>query len=138
MRSPWLGSLTLLSLLLLNGCGGGDTYQLGKVEGVVTLDGEPLTDADIRFQPPKGRSSVGKTDSNGHYTLQYTPDREGAEIATHIVVITTAHDPSGGEGDQPFVPGQKELLPAKYHSKTELTSEVKSGTNTANFDLTSN
>jgi hypothetical protein len=42
-----------------------------------------------------------------------------------------------GEDGAVLQAGRKELLPARYHAKTELTAEVKPGRNTIDFDLTS-
>jgi hypothetical protein len=133
--------LQCLSIVMLAGvvvgCGGGPDYKLGSVEGTVTLDEKPLADAELRFQPPQGRSSVAVTDQNGHYVLDYTTEQKGAELGTHSVSITTLRSASGGEGEQPAVPGRDELLPARYHAKTELTADVKQGSNTIDFHLKS-
>ncbi len=133
--SPLFALLVVLFSVL--GCSGESGPALGKVSGVVTLDGSPLDQATLRFQPPQGRSSIGVTDENGHYTLQYTPERNGAELGEHQVFITTLIEQTGGEGDIPLVPGRKEMLPGKYHAKSELTAKVNKGSNDINFDLTS-
>ena len=72
-------TLLSLSFVFLSACGGGsDTPPLGTVTGVVTLDDKPLSDAEVTFQPEKGRPSLGKTDSEGNYTLVYTASDNGA------------------------------------------------------------
>lgn len=134
-------NITLLSfsLVLLSGCGGGsDTPPLGTVSGVVTLDEKPLADAEVTFQPETGRPSLGKTDSQGNYTLAYTVNDNGALIGPHKVIITTAveafSDETGGGQDREARP---EILPPKYNAQTTLTAEVKSGANTIDFPLKS-
>lgn len=134
-------NITLLSfsLVLLSGCGGGsDTPPLGTVSGVVTLDEKPLADAEVTFQPETGRPSLGKTDSQGNYTLAYTVNDNGALIGPHKVIITTAveafSDETGGGQDREARP---EILPPKYNAQTNLTAEVKSGSNTIDFPLKS-
>ncbi|MEZ6064576.1 MAG: carboxypeptidase-like regulatory domain-containing protein [Planctomycetaceae bacterium] len=121
------------------GCGGGatDTPELGEVSGVVTLDGAALEGATITFQPEEGRASIGVSDASGAYTLVYTDELNGAKVGRHTVTITTARDRSGGEGDQPLVESRKELLPAIYHSATNLQEEVKAGSQEINFTLQS-
>ena len=124
---------TLLSVV---GCGGSGV-ETGTVEGVVKLDGAPLDRAMVEFQPGNGRGSVGMTDANGRYNLMFTANQEGATPGDHKVMITSAVSASGGEGDQPLVEAREELLPAKYHEKTELTATVTTGSNTIDFDLQS-
>ena len=121
-------SLLLAGVVSLPGCGrGGDGPPLGKVMGVVTLDGSPLPDAQVEFLPQSGRPSMAETGKDGAYRLQYTVDRDGALVGPHTVKIHTA------------IPGRadsaKELLPDRYHSKTELKAEVKAGSNRFDFEL---
>ncbi|WP_232100768.1 Ig-like domain-containing protein [Gimesia fumaroli] len=121
------------------GCGGGsDTPPLGQVSGTVTLDGQPLEQAQVTFQPENGRASIGETDSEGNYELSYTGTTSGALLGAHQVVIISAveaySDESGEGKDRKARP---ELLPAKYNSKTTLKADVKSGSNQIDFPLTS-
>ena len=133
-RTFWAAGLcALLFSLPLAGCGGPE--NVASVRGVVTLDGQPLPDATLEFQPEKGRPSFGKTDEEGYYTLLYTPEHDGAEIGKHQVRISTASestDPATGE-----MKTEPEKVPAKYNVKSELTAEVEAGSNEINFDLTS-
>lgn len=133
--SPWLRLLGGLVALVVVGCG--SASGLGRVSGVVTLDGKPLPAATVTFSRGQGRMSVGMTDEAGRYTLQYTPHALGAEPGQHTVSITTRIDAVTGEGDIASVEGRPELLPARYHEKSELTAEVKPGRNTIDFGLTS-
>jgi len=141
MRLSVILKLSIIGLLvsLISGCGGGsDTPPLGTVSGVVTLDEKPLANAQVTFQPAGGRASVGETDSEGKYTLSYTGAAAGALIGPHQVVIISAveafSDESGEGKDRAARP---EILPAKYNSKTTLKAEVKAGSNTIDFPLTS-
>ena len=119
-------------LFCLSGCGKPDHPEVGRVSGVVTLDGQPLPDATVMFQPTEGRASIATTDSAGKYSLVYLDGVPGAKLGPHQVIIRTEIP---GEDGQP--PIAKEKLPKKYHEQTELTAEVKPGSNTFNFDLTS-
>ncbi len=56
------------------GCpgGAGGTLDTQYVEGVVTLDGDPVADATVTFTPVtkgQGMSATGKSDASGKYTL---------------------------------------------------------------------
>lgn len=122
-------------VFLCSGCG--SSYDLGRVSGVVMLDGEPLSGATVTFSRGEGRMSVGTTDDAGRYTLQYTSSVAGAEPGQHTVAITSQLEAVSGEGDAAAVAGRKELLPARYHTQSELRAEVKPGGNTIDFDLQS-
>lgn len=123
--------------LELAGCSEQEGPDLGQVIGTVTLDGKPLEGASLSFQPEAGRSSKGFTDESGNYELQFTLDRKGAVLGQHMVEIISVRSSSGGEGGEPLVEGRKEILPARYHSATELTANIKPGRQTINFELTS-
>ena len=127
----------------LSGCGGGasDVPDLGQVTGQVTLDGEPLPNAKVRFQPPDGRSSEGVTNASGEYTLQYNIGLSGAKVGPNDVFITTATEGTlktvPGDDDGEWTEGAPELVPAKYLQPGTLTAEVKAGSNTFDFALES-
>jgi hypothetical protein len=119
-------------------CACGANYKgppLAEVTGTVTIDGAPIDDAEVSFQPKGARMSLGNTDSQGKYRMRFTMDKYGAAVGSHRVMITTARTASGGEG-VPEVKARKELLPAKYHSKSELVAEVAPGSNVIDFALT--
>jgi hypothetical protein len=117
-------------LVCLSGCGGPEHPDVGRVSGVVTLDGQPLDKATVMFQPADGRASQATTDAAGKYTLIYLDRVPGARLGTHKVIIRTEIP---GEDGQP--PIAKEKLPPKYHNASQLTAEVKAGANTHDFDL---
>ena len=126
----------IVSLLGFIGCGAGssDQLKLGKVTGTVTLDGKPLADADVSFQPANGRASVGTTDETGAYDLVYLNDVKGATIGANQVMISTKKSP---EDDNDKSGGTPERLPKKYHSQTTLSADVKAGENVFDFSLDS-
>lgn len=137
MPQGLLCRLVIWPVLVLLATGCGPKYSLGTVSGVVTLDGKPLPQATVTFSRGQGRMSVGTTDAEGRYQLQYTNSQRGAEPGSHTVRITSQIDHISGEGDLASVEGRKELLPPRYHDKTELTAEVKRGRNTIDFELSS-
>src|SRR5262245_26807017 len=120
----------IISALLLTGCGGPEHPDVGRVSGVVMLDGQPLTEATVMFQPTQGRASVATTDSAGKYTLIYLDGVPGALLGSHKVIIRT--EIPGEDGQAPIA---KEKLPKKYHAESELTAEVKPGSNKLDFEL---
>ena len=72
------------------------------------------------------RTRSSETDDKGNYTLRRTRKQSGAYIGEHRVRIVT-----DSEAANPI------LLPARYVDETELRFTVESGSNVANFDLTS-
>lgn len=120
-------------LVGLCGCGGSGVKvpSLGQVEGTVTLDGEPLPDATVLFQPAVGKDgpSQGITNSEGKYKLTYVPGHPGASITEHAVRIT---------GKSAMAPAsEKELVPPKYNIQSQLKVTVEAGDNTHDFELKS-
>ncbi|MBC8113996.1 MAG: carboxypeptidase regulatory-like domain-containing protein [Candidatus Saccharimonas sp.] len=101
--------------------------QLALVEGTVLLDGQPLQNAEVEFQPAKGSPSIGSTGVDGKYKLRFSRDKWGAEVGKHKVQITTFSP----EGEGKF----KERVPARYNTATELSFEVLPGPNWRDFDL---
>lgn len=128
--------VVLLAVVLTGflGCSSeeGPGYPLAPVTGTVTLDGKPLSGADIVFEPQgDGTLSYAKTSETGAYEILFKPDIKGAPLGMHTVRISKI-----GEPDTKF--DTINMLPAKYHDDSTLTVEVKSGPNTFDFDLTSN
>jgi len=132
--------IVALVVLTLVGCGGSG-FQVAPVSGTVTLDGAPLPDASVVFQPiavgtsDAGQGSVGKTDAAGKFTLMTIDKQPGAVVANHRVSISTYQADETAEG---MVITAEEKVPAKFNEETELVFEVPAGgTDAADFDLTS-
>lgn len=133
---------TLLFLNLLVGCVGCGPSgpKLVDVTGSVTLDGKPVPNAIVTFNPDfaGGSNSLGKTDANGKYQLEFSQDRKGALVGKHLVEIVTkkvaASDmPDTGEP----VANQYVAIPAKYRKRGALTVEVTDSSNIIDFPLVS-
>lgn len=122
--------LSIILLCVLFGCAGEakDVPKLGQVSGTVTMDGKPLADADLVFEPKSGSPSVGKTDKDGNYQLAFNQDSIGAVIGQHTVRISKFGEP-GSPDDT------KNQISEKYGSKSTLTADVVAGDNIVNFDL---
>lgn len=112
---------------MLAGCGAPKGLpKLGTVTGKVTLDGQPLKKARIQFTPDTSRPSGAMTDDQGQYELIFNENMKGAAVGKHTVRINS------GSAMEP------EKLPPKYNTKSELTADVKEGSNSPiNFDLKS-
>jgi hypothetical protein len=131
----WHALLLPVALLAL-GCG----PRLGAVKGRVTLGGQPLANAAVNFQPVgnevnPGIGSSGRTDANGEYSLSLIDGKgNGAIVGRHRVMIRSIN-PASGEDDRTRPPADR--VPRRYNMDSELTFDVKPGSNVANFDLKS-
>ena len=124
----------LFAIFCCNGCGRSDMPELGEVQGTVTMDSKPLENAQVSFHTEKekgGRPGTGITDKEGKYKLGFVASESGAIVGPNRVEITTFW-PDGEPGE-----GQRETIPEKYNSKSTLKREVKSGSNTFDFELES-
>jgi hypothetical protein len=111
-------------LAALSGCRDGP--ELGKVSGRVTYKGEPVSGAVVSFIPRDERKqSIGFTNEEGEYELQYTLRREGALIGRHRVSVRVYPD----QGRRP-VP-----VPEKYGPKSKVEFEVERGRNRFDIEL---
>ncbi len=114
--------------------------ELAKVTGSITLDGEPLAGAHIRFSPEtKGPAAFGVSDERGRYELRtYEPD-DGAVPGKYGISITkevtqggmefeseAAKDAYVKENGEPPARETTNTVPEKYSSKktSELTAEI--------------
>jgi hypothetical protein len=130
-----LGGLAglLFVLSLVTGCGQ-QGAELATVSGTVRMDGQPLPNVLVEFQPEEGSPSYGTTNAEGYYFLKYSRSRDGARPGRHTVRIK-ATEVVNDDGE---VVQSEVKVPARYYRKSELTAVVESGSNTLDFDLTSN
>jgi hypothetical protein len=137
MSRPALRPLAFLFFApLLAGCGGGDELPRRAVSGTVTLDGQPLAEGTIRFDPADGQATGGgDVIRGGSYSL---PRANGLVPGQYRVSISSASGASGASGEAPGSAGvmMSEQIPSRYNSRSELTAEVAdSGSNTFDLDL---
>jgi hypothetical protein len=136
LRSIFIGSF----LIFLSACSAG--VKTAPVSGIVTLDGKPLANAHVAFQPTAttgksaGMGSAGVTDQNGAYMLRLSDsDQPGAVIGNHRVEINLKQE--ADDRDPKLRPPSK-ALPPQYNRQSTLEFNVESGGSAAaNFDLKS-
>ena len=137
-----------LLLVSLSGCTN-EPYQVAPVSGIVTLDGQPVAQVAVMFQPVAvdgnvnpGPGSYGITDAEGRYSLRLV----GKESAGGVVGKNKVRfDPYSDEvadpsDDRPFRPKKAmPKIPSKYN-RVEALFEFDvpaKGSTAANFDLVS-
>ena len=132
LGGPWI-ALAAVYVVVVIGCSESGV-SLGRVEGVVTLDGQPLPKANLEFQPEGGSPSYARTDNDGHYEMKYSSERDGVTLGNHKVKIYTFRVETTPEGRPVRIP---ETLPERYHKASDLVREVKAGWQEFNFELSS-
>ncbi|WP_143393293.1 hypothetical protein [Fimbriiglobus ruber] len=122
------------SVALLAGCGGS-----ARLEGTVTLDGQPVDGGTIAFTPAGGqKSNLAGRIANGKYVIENAGTLAPGTYKVEINwpkktgnMIPNKNDP-GTQVDE-----VKQAIPMEYNTQSKLTAELKSGVNTNNFELKS-
>jgi hypothetical protein len=129
MGSRLSNSMLLLACLATGGCS--QAPSMGDVRGTVTLDGTPVAEGSIRFEPINGQTgTAGGFIKDGKFETR-------VPIATHRVEISAVKAPPGIKVDRhnKIEYTVVQLIPEKYNSKSTLTLEVKAGLTEKAFDL---
>ena len=141
-------------ILLFTGCGPrGKGLRVEFVEGVVTLNGQPVAGASIMFSPatPGGPTEAagGSSNASGVYRLSSMngdPER-GAVAGDYIVTVSKIEvtDPDAGKSYEEQTQSTavlitRHLLPEIYldNARTPLRATVSRGRNTIDLELLSN
>ena len=152
-----------VALIGLAGCPGGTALRVEPVEGVVTVDGEPVPEASVEFVPVvegEGYPSIGRTDEQGVYRLTaYGPEGVegphggGTAPGEYYVGVrkTIVEAPMSaqeaqelGVEYQPLAygdrPAMEFIVPQRYNNPRQsgIQVTVDSGGNTIDIPLTSN
>jgi hypothetical protein len=120
-----LGGLAAAALLLVAGCGGRGPFP---VNGVVTLDGQPVVGAEVRFDPaaPDLLPAFAMTTEGGAFSLALAGGKGALRGEYRVVVVkiegppVPMMPPPGMEPSkfpkyqQDVSAKRKNVLPAKY------------------------
>ncbi len=124
------------AVLLLAGCQKSDTVS---VTGTVTLNGTPVEQAEVMFNPKTtGRFATGVTDASGKFTLSTAKPNDGALPGEYIVTLAEHYPPD----KPPALPKGGGFLPSRFPlqyadpAKSPLTAKVeRDGKNDFQFDV---
>jgi hypothetical protein len=156
----WLGVVVCLAAMV--GCGGQPTLSTEYVEGVVTVDGQPVPEATVTFVPVvegQGAPATGMTNAQGVYKLTATVTGEvaaKAEAGTlpgeyHVgvmknVIETPMSEEEAEQAGVEYTPADEYAapkityeVPQKYNNPREsgLKVTVQAGQNNIPLELTS-
>jgi len=128
------GMLTLAIAVVQAGCNQGPAT--GTVSGDVTLDGAPVKDGHVLFTPLDGN---GQTGGGSIHDGKFKAEKVAVgkmKVELHgnkVVGKRKAYDTP----ESPWEDEVAEMLPQKYNSKSELTLDVKQGSQDVKYELKS-
>jgi hypothetical protein len=125
--------LFTIACTLLSGCSQSTTH--GTVHGTVTLDGEKLKEGVVRFVPVDGSSQTASASiAAGEFTAEVPVGTLRVECsAPKILGQQKMYDTP----NSPKVDVVGELLPARYNVRSELTFDVRPGSQQHAIELSS-
>jgi hypothetical protein len=119
-QSRWLVAASMAcAIMAMSGCGTGST----SVSGMVTMDGQPLGKALVRFFPsgPVGQTAATYTDAAGRYRAIVSPAPLRVVISARRVVGQEKNDlvPGG-----PLLDVTEEIVPPCYSDLKRTVLEI--------------
>lgn len=128
-RRAWLWLLGAMCLsVTAAGCGSGDSLNRKAISGTVTVDGRPVPNGSVSFEPlMAGGVGSGAVITEGKYTIE---KKDGLPPGKYRVRITGDEGVVFGvsEGKMPgdeIMPPRKSLVPANWNSNSKEEIEVK-------------
>lgn len=136
---------TVFVILALAGCGGKSEPSHTGVSGLVTLDGQPLSGAEVTFIPigqTQGIGAQARTGLDGRYQLVDRRGTSGTAPGSYKVIISKRIMPDGSglpvdDQTPPIESPARESLPPNYSdgTRTELHATVPEQGGTVDFPL---
>lgn len=129
----WTWVLSLAASLTTPGCWNSD--GLIAVQGTVKFEGEPVEEGLIHFAAvSKDGPTAEAVIKDGAYAVKVAPGEKTVKIRGFK---TVGHEHAvKGNPDSPLLPIRKDIVPAKYNEKSELTRTITSESRIEDFDLT--
>lgn len=142
LRISSCGGLLALAVATacLNGCGKTTGLDKVVVHGTVTLDGQPISNGEIRFIPAPGTAGPisGGPIKDGAYVAQ---GKGGVPLGEHLVEIKAFRAMAKGPGQSasanPEGGPAEQYLDKRYNEQTTLRATIAADTETQDFQLTS-
>jgi hypothetical protein len=120
----------VLGMIVAGGCS--DKPPMGDVQGIVTVNGQPLSEGGVRFIPVDGTTpTTGGTIRDGKFRVAVPVSKQRVEITASV--IDREKTPPNPSNDQIVM---KKLVPSRYNSQSTLEIDVVPGLNTPEYKLT--
>jgi hypothetical protein len=135
----YFAAITILTTVVLAGCGGKARPELHQVSGTVTYQGKPLPLGSVMFIPEtnRGKAKTSPIDADGRYCLETVAGRYRVQI--QMTGRLRSEPAPTGEGAQLDIPVVDWLIPEKYghYQTSELKAnvEAREGGNQIDFPL---
>jgi hypothetical protein len=134
MRLQRAGWFCALALAVIWNCGCSAGPAVGTVTGEVSYNGQPVKDGHISFTPVDGIGQTGGAAIvEGKFKAEQVPatkmkvEIHGNKVIGKVKVYDTPESPLRDE--------VVELLPPKYNVNSDLTLDVKRGSQDVKYDL---
>jgi len=123
--------LCLSICAVLTGCGDRE----GDITGTVTFDGQPVSSGSITFVNPETGARGGGVIRDGSFQTKLQPGKY--QVSVTAAKKAGKKTQKGFDGKDEVIELTEEMIPEWYNTKTELTQEIKPGSNPLKFDLKS-
>jgi hypothetical protein len=134
-HGTWVYALATGAIVALSGCSTGPA--VGTVTGEVTFDGQPVKDGHISFTPVDGKGQTGGAPiADGNFRAEQVSATK-MKVEIHGNKKTGKKIKAYDTPESPVNDEIVELLPPKFHVNSELTLDVKRGTQAVKYDLKS-
>ncbi len=110
------------AVLMACGCGGGSGPKGVPVNGTVSLNGKPLPEGEVLFEPADGKGAPEQAlVKEGKFSGSVTPGAKKVRITSWREGKRPADAAMGGGAML------EQYLPKKYNTETTLTATVEAG-----------
>jgi hypothetical protein len=121
----------ICSVVLLVFCTGCEGNRLKEIRGTVTYDEKPVKQGTITLLPPDGKGpTAAALITDGEYSVAVTLGPKQVKIEGFEVKGMRRYP-----GSMMMCEDRRQILPERYNTKTELTSDITSGVRTYDFTL---
>ena len=134
LSGPWCGVACLAALCFATAGCNRSPYEMARVVGTVTIDGEPLRGGQVQFAPisrgqdsEAGKPALGTVRPDGSFELSTYKEGDGAVVGHHFVTVF-------GPEDSTLLPGG--IAPFERLAVQGDAVEIRSGDdNEINIEL---
>ncbi len=127
MLTTWIFRFAILAVGLLSGCRH-DSLGRQAISGTVQVDGAPLAEGNISFQPTEGQAtSGGAAVTSGQFVIS---QGNGLAAGKYRVIIHAPAPGTGGKAEGGILPGEAptpptERIPPEWNTASNQTIDVK-------------